>query len=354
MAFGKKTRVGLDIGFHSVKAVVLERSGAGRYRLLQSGVRPLWNENNIYDPDGPRRSQVAPVVVDLFRSFRLSPKKQKDVRSLVDSPQVAAKEISAIPLEEKEMASAMLLEARKHIPLDGSETQVDYQILGDHPEEPDKVRVLIVASSKRSFENHLATLREVDIRPTVVDIEALANANSYLTFNELPDEGLVVLLDVGTRKTGIILLGRKDRFFTREVNVGGATFTEELMKSYGLKFEEAERVKAEQGLEPDLPKVDTGEGELRLAKKSVVERFGEEVNRTLRYYVKETGQSFFSKFVLTGGGASMNDLQEYLEKKFRASVEVFDPFAHMEVVGGNGAAHPAQFSAAVGLAIREI
>ncbi|HEX04267.1 MAG TPA: hypothetical protein ENH10_03805 [Bacteroidetes bacterium] len=251
------------------------------------------------------------------------------------------------------MASAMLLEARKHIPLDGSETQVDYQILGDHLEESDQVRVLIVASSKKAFESHLGLLREVDIRPTIVDVESLAVSNAYLAFNDLPEEGLVVLLDVGCRKTSITLLGRKDMFFTRDVSVGGAVFTEDLMEKYGLKFLEAEKVKAEQGLEPDLERVDAGEGGLRLASKNVLDRFGDEVNRTLRYYVKETGQSQFNKFVLVGGGAAMKDLQAYLEKKFRADVEAFDPFAQMEMVEGNGDGHPAQYTAAVGLAIRE-
>jgi type IV pilus assembly protein PilM len=353
MAFGKKVRVGLDIGYHSVKAVVVEVSGH-RYRVLHRGVRPLWDDSAMYNPDGPKRSQIGPVVIDLFRSFKISPRKQKDVRSLVDSPQVAAKEISAIPLEEREMASAMLMEARKHIPLDGSETQIDYQILGAHPEEQDKVRVLLVGSSKKSFENHLSLLREVDIRPTIVDVEPLAIANAYMAFNELPEEGLVVLLDIGCRKTSIILLGRKDRFFTREVNVGGAVFTEDLMNQYGLKFEEAERVKAEQGLKPDLARHGEGEEGLRLANKNVLERFGDEVNRTLRYYVKETGQSHFNKFILVGGGSALNDLQEYLQTKFRADVEQYDPFAQMEMVGGNGDGHPGQYAAAVGLAIREL
>ncbi len=353
MAFGKKVRVGLDIGYHSVKAVVVEVSGH-RYRVLHRGVRTLWDDSTLYNPDGPKRSQVGPVVVDLFRSFKLSPRKQKDLRSLVDSPQVAAKEISAIPLEEREMASAMLMEARKHIPLDGSETQIDYQILGDHLDEQDKVRVLLVGSSKKAFENHLALLNEFDIRPTVVDVEPLAIANSYLAFNDLPEEGLVVLLDIGCRKTSIVMLGRKERFFTREVNVGGAAFTEDLMAQFGLKYSEAEKVKAEQGLKPDLTPTDAGDGGLRLASKNVLERFGDEVNRTLRYYVKETGQSQFNKFVLVGGGSALSDVKEYLEKKFRADVETFDPFAQMEMVGGNGDGHPGQFAAAVGLAIREL
>ena len=247
----------------------------------------------------------------------------------------------------------MLLEARKHIPLDGSETQVDYQIIGDTIDEQDKVRVLLVASSKKVFEAHLKTLKEIDVKPAVVDIEPLAYTNAYMAFNDLPDDGLVVMVDIGHRKTSITLLGRKERFFTREVPVGGQNFTEELMKTYGLDWEKAEEVKTTQGLKPDLPKVSEESGELRLASKSVVDRFGEEVNRTLRYYVKETGQSFFTKFVLVGGGAALEDIKDYLASKFNATAEVFDPFVFMDVAAENGGGTPSQYAAAVGLAIRE-
>lgn len=352
LGISNKLRVGLDIGSHSIKAVVVEKTG-NRYRLLHRGIRPIWGEGQPYDPDGPKRAQIVPKLVDLFASFKISPKRIKNLRTLVNGPQVAAKEIIAIPLEEKEMNSAMLLEARKHIPLDGSETQVDYQILGESIEEADKVRVLLVAASKKLFESQLSTLGELEIKPTVIDVEPLAISNSYLAFNELPDEGVLVLVNVGSRKTGITLVGRKDRFFTREISVGGQNFTEELVKEYGLSWAEAERVKAEQGLKPDLPKTEKEGGELRLAQKSVLDLFGDEVNRTLRYYVKETGQSYFTKFVLFGGGAALEDVETYLTNKFNATVEVFDPFAWMDVVAENGAGHPAQYAAAVGLAIRE-
>jgi type IV pilus assembly protein PilM len=353
LSLGKKLRVGLDIGSHSIKAVVVEKNG-NRFKVIHRGVRPIWGDGQKYDPDGAQRSQIVPQLVELFNSFHVSTKKMKNLRSLINGTQVAAKEILAIPLEQKEMESAMLLEARKHIPLDGSETQVDYQIIAEDTEEPDKVRVVIVASSKKVFENHLQLLRELEIRPAVVDIEPLSVANSYLQFNELPDEGLVVLVDIGHRKTGITLLGRKERFFTREIGVGGEAFTEELMKEYGLNWQDAEKVKNEQGMKPDLPKADAGSGELRLASKSVVERFGDEINRTLRYYVKETGSSFFTKFVLVGGGAGMEDLTEYLQNKFNATVEPYDPFVWMDVATQNGGGHPSQYAAAIGLAVREV
>ncbi len=351
LSFGSKLRVGLDIGSHSIKAVVVEKSG-NKFKLVHRGIRPLW-VNEKYDPDGPTTSQIVPQLVDLFNEMKVSPKRVKNIRTLINGSQVAAKEISAIPLSENEMASSMVLEARKHIPLDGSETQVDHQIIAEDTDDPDKSRVLIVASSKKLFEAHLKTLKELEIKPQVVDVEPLAIINSYLQFNDLPDEGLVVFINVGCRRTGVSLIGRTEKFFTRELAVGGQSFTEELMKEYGLSWKDAEKVKLAQGMKPDLPKADGGGDGLRLASKTALERFGDEINKTLRYYVKETGSSYFTKFIVVGGGADLEDVSHYLETKFNATVESYDPFAHMDVSTNNTDGHPSQFAAAIGLAVRE-
>ncbi len=349
---GRKLRVGLDIGSHTIKAVVVEKHG-NSFRVLNRAARPIYTEGKVWNPDGPKRSQLVPLLMEIFQSFKLHPKRLKDVRATVFGLQVAAKEIVAVPLEQQEMASAMLLEARKHIPLDGSETQVDYQLMGEHPQDTEKVRVLLAATTKRLFTGLLDTLGALEIRPSVVDIEPLAMANSYLTFHDLPDEGVIVMLNIGCRKTGVIIFGRKDMFFTREIPVAGAQFTEELMKNYGLEYSKAEEIKMTQGMNPDLPRSEEESGSLRLAQKSVIERFGDEINRTLRYYVKETSQSLFTKFVLVGGSANLPELREYLANKFNATVDLYDPFARLEVASEDGGGHPAQYAGAVGLAIRE-
>ena len=106
-------------------------------------------------------------------------------------------------------------------------------------------------------------------------------------------------------------------------------------------------------MNPDLPLSVQDEGQLRLASKGVLDRFGEEVNRTLRYYVKETSQSFFTKFVLLGGGAGLSEIQEFIAGKFNVTVEAYDPFQRLEMVSENGGGIPSQYAGAVGLALRE-
>ena len=202
-----------------------------------------------------------------------------------------------------------------------------------------------------TFDAHIDVLHELELRPGVVDLEPLAAVNSYVTHMELPDDGVVVFLNLGARRTNLVILGRKDMFFSRDLPVGGYTFTEDIMKSLDVPFMEAEEIKRTQGLGGEgMKKAAEPTSALSLTDKSPLEKLGDETNRSLRYYVKETGQAQFMKFVLFGGPAESSELGEYLATKFSVPVESYDPFTGMD--GEPDVKNRSQFAAAVGLAAR--
>jgi type IV pilus assembly protein PilM len=346
-------RVGLDIGSHAVKMVAAEKGGHGRVKFVQALSRDLYTGQDKYDPDGPKKTQVVPTLLEMFQELGVRPKRIAHLGSCIGGLNQAAKEIRTIQLSDEDMASSILQEARKHVPLDGSESVVDYQIVGEDPKEADKVRVVVAATTKRMFDAHVDMLREAELKPGIVDLEPLAAANSYLGHVELPDDGVVVFLNIGARRTNLLLLSRKEMFFSRDLPVGGFNFTEEIMKRLNVKFDEAEQVKKSQGVSVKPAKTTESVGGyegLALAEKSALERLGDEVNRSLRYYVKETGQSFFTHMEVVGGMAECRDVMDYLASKFSIEVRAYDPLAFME--GVRDARYRPQYAAAAGLAAR--
>ncbi|TKJ39975.1 hypothetical protein CEE37_09570 [candidate division LCP-89 bacterium B3_LCP] len=350
--FGSQQRIGLDIGTHSIKIAALEKSGA-HYRLAKYLIVPIYSEGETFDPDGPKRSITVPRLMSAFNDMGQVPRRIKFLTSSIGGQAVAAKEIKSVQMTDDEMDSSLLLEARKHLPLDGSETIVDYQILGDDPQESDKVRVLLVAATRKQFQNHLEILRDIELKPGIVDIDPLALLNSYMSLNDLPDDGVDLFVNIGCRQTTLSVVGRKSLFFTRDIPIAGFAFTQELMKKYGLSYDDAEKVKRTEGLQPDLPLAESENGDqgLRLAEKSSLERLGDEINRSLRYYVKETGQAFFNSIKLTGGSARLPGLDEYLEKKFNISATLYNPCAGLEGVDSE-IPEGTQLAVAIGLALR--
>lgn len=347
---GSQQHVGLDIGSHSIKIVVLDKSGT-RFRLKSHLIFPLYAAGEMFDPDGPKKSVVVPRLLNAFTQMGLAPRKVKGLASSIGGPAVAAKEIKSVQMTDEDMDSSLMLEARKHLPLDGSETIVDYQILGDDPTESDKIRVLLVAATRKYFQTHLETMRDIELKPGVVDIDQLAMLNSYNHFNDLPDDGVLIFLNVGCRKTNLSVIGRKSMFFTRDIPIAGYNFTQDLMKRFDISYDEAEQVKISQGMEPNLPAVGSANGGLAIADKGPFERLGDEINRSLRYYVKETGQSYFHSILLTGGSAGLKGLDAFLKQKFNLPVAIYDPCAGLET-GGKQIEEGSQLAIAVGLALR--
>ncbi len=345
-------RIGLDLGSHSIKLVAVEKVGP-RYRLAKWKCVELYTGGDHYDPEGPKKSVAVPQLMKMFTELQLPPKRIKRLASCIGGQHVSAKEISSILQTEVEMASSLLLEARKHIPLDGSETVVDYQILGDDVTDSDKVRVLLVATTRKNYEMHQDYLREIELKPGIIDIESLACVNSYVIHSQMPDEGVAIFLNIGAKRTTLSVYGRRDSFFTRDLPVGGQAFTEELIREYGLDYQEAEKVKREQGMTPDLEKKrGNGETSLALSEKSTFEKLGDEINRSLRFYVKETGQSVFTHIILTGGSVMLPGMDTYLNNKFNLPIELYNAFNQLDSRVPIEAENPYQMAAAIGLAIR--
>jgi len=345
-------RIGLDIGSHAVKMVIAEKGSHGHQRLVKALCYDLYSAGEKYDPDGPKKAIVVPLVLEMFQEVGIRPRRISHLATCLSGLNMATKELVTMQLPEEEMNSSVIAEARKHLPLDGSESMVDYQVLGEDQREVDKLRVLVAATTRRTFDTHIDMLREIELKPGVIDLEPLAAINSYINFNELPDQGVVVFLHLGARRTNLMIYGRKDMFFSRDLPVGGFTFTDDIMRTMNVPFAEAEEIKKSKGLNP----AGNGAGQessgsaLSIKDKTPLEKLGDEVNRSLRYYVKETGQPQFVKLVLTGGCAENEELAESLASKFSIPAEAYDPFAHME--GNPEVKNRSQFAAAVGLAAR--
>lgn len=349
--FKSNLRVGLDIGTHAVKMIVAEKSGHGRQRFVAALSRDIYTGEEKYNLDGPKKMTIVPLVLEMFQEVDLRPKRVAHLGSCVGGANIAAKEILTMQMSEEEMDSSILNEARKHLPLDGSETVVDYQVLGDDTHDADKIRVLIAATTKRIFDAHLDVLRELELKPGIIDLEPLSAINSYLSHIELPDDGVIVFLNLGARRTNLLITGRKDVFFARDLPVGGYAFTEEIMQKMDISFPQAEELKKTRGIQSDNDKA-AGEAApgLALRDKAPLDKLSDEINRSLRYYVKETGQSFFHRIVLVGGPAASEGLQKHIEEKFNVEVTPFDPLTNFEGVGD--VSNRPQYAAAAGLAAR--
>ena len=128
--------------------------------------------------------------------------------------------------------------------------------------------------------------------------------NSYLYSNELPEEGVDVLINIGNSTTTLICWGKNHRFFIRELDIAGSQFTSAVMSGHDIDYSQAIDMKHSKGLEslnntPNTDEDNNVENDplaIKVEQKTIFSNLIDELRKTLRYYMKTTNQAVFNKF----------------------------------------------------------
>mgnify|MGYP001337202177 CR=1 FL=1 len=344
--------LGLDIGRQYVKMVAADKTKSG-YKLIDAGSRLIPDPNSAYDPEKIDQSHFVIAVKELFRQQGLNPKKAKVMISGINGSSASIKQITTMEMPSDELESAMTFEARKHIPMDGTDAVIDYQILGSNKKEVDKIDVGLVACTKGVLNNHIDLLKECGLKPGVVDVNPIAMSNAFSFIKDMPEDGLVVMLDIGALSSTLVVYGKGEQFFTRDLPIGGHHFVKELSEKREIGYTEAQDILFRDGI--TASKKDTSienTAEVGIAERTIYDNLIEDMRRSLRFYAKQTGQSFFLKIFLTGGAAATPGLTVMVNEKLNIECAVFDPFASLEGANNVSISNPSQYTTALGLGIR--
>ncbi|HRX76286.1 MAG TPA: type IV pilus assembly protein PilM [Candidatus Cloacimonadota bacterium] len=345
-----KETVGIDIGSHSIKILHLKKLHDG-FKLLNYEVRPTVPQGVEYVLSDLRQERFAPVIVEMLKTLRISPKNIKHLVSSIGGDNTSIKQIKTIFLPDEELESALFFEAKKHIPISGSDMVLDYQVLSVE-EKTNNMNILLAASSKDVLNQHTQILATAGLNPNLVDIDSLAVANSF-ALNAFVEDGVYVMLNLGAHRTNMVIWGPDAKFFARDIPYGGYNFTRDIMRKRQLEWDEAENYKFEFGLmdDPNNPAAQTI-SMLDISEKSTEDAIVEELRRSLRFYVKEAGNSDFRKVYLMGGSAKLKGLPEFIQDKVNVPTEVFVPFINVEMPEKFQDKKDPQLALAIGLAMR--
>lgn len=347
-----KSVIGLDIGSYSVKIVEIDRED-GRYRLKNFSIAELYGEGEEYDVEGPSYSRQSAAVKNCFKQMKLNPKRVKNLNCSIGGKDVAVKQIRSIPLSAEELESSLTFEARKHLPLEDTEAILDYQILSESTSATN-VDILMVATTKKAFDYHIKLLRELGVRPKIMDAECTALVNSYLMVHGKPeDDKALVFLDLGAKYSTLTVFSDSGMIFSRDIAIGGHKLTEDIKTSHDVEYPEAEEMKKVKGMGAFLSGGDDQESSIRIARRKAVDSLVDEIRRSLRYYSKETGVREFEKILICGGSALTKHLNSHLGQALSMNVEIYNPYEHFTVPPGFNESLGAQLATACGLALRE-
>jgi len=171
--------------------------------------------------------------------------------------------------------------------------------------------------------------------------------------NAFVEEGVYILLNLGAHRTNMVIWGPEAKFFARDIPYGGYHFTRDIMRKRQMEWEAADAYKMEWGLLDDPSAGDAKTiSMLDISEKSTEDAIVDELRRSLRFYVKEAGNSDFRKLYVMGGTAKLQGLKEYIEEKVSIPTETFMPFINVEMPEKFVDKKDPQLALAIGLAMR--
>lgn len=311
--------VGVDISSTAVKLLQLSRAG-DRYRVEHYAVEPL-PPNAVVDKNIVELEAVGEAIK---RALARSGIRAKHAAAAVAGSAVITKVIPmAGDLDEEELEAQVELEAVNYIPYPLDEVSLDFEVLGAIPSNPEMVNVLLAASRTENVEARQAALEIGGLAARVVDIEAFAIENAFaLLAGEAggTQAGIVALVDIGASTTTLNILRDGRSIYTREQAFGGKQLTDEVMRRYGLGYDEANLAKRQGGLP------DSYEEEVLVPFK---EALVQQVGRLLQFFYAGSEFNRVDRIVLAGGCASIPRIAEMVESQLGVPTIAANPLAHM-------------------------
>ena len=314
----QKLTLGLDIGSHSVKVCEFAEVGKKR-KLISLGTTQLpvgaVEDGELRDPEA-----VAEAIKTLIANLNI---KSKKVAISISGYSVIMKKINLAVMTDEELQHHIQAEAEQYIPFDIDEVYIDFQDLQTNKEDEERTDVMLVAAKKEVVNKYMEMLEGIGLKVVIVDVDAFALENSYEL--SMGQEENVILVDIGSSKMNINIISGGASVFARDVFLGSRQLTEQIQAKLDVSFDEAEDLKT--------CAQDPGDqlSQIEETFASACTQWILEIKKALDFYNSNYPENPIDKLVLSGGGAHIRGLEQFLAKESALEIEFFNPFASTQV-----------------------
>src|SRR5262249_59572975 len=141
-----------------------------------------------------------------------------------------------------EYVKAGRAEAGHVIPDSVDNVNLDYQVM-DWIEDGNKMEVLVVTVKREIINSYTEAIRAAELEPVLVDVDYFALENMFELNYDLPEGHPIGLVNIGARYSSINILKHGRSTFTGDVPVGGAEYSDALVRQLGVSPADADAIK---------------------------------------------------------------------------------------------------------------
>ncbi len=314
--FGKKKIVGVDIGTSTIKLVELD-VGRSSTSLVSFAITPTpaqsFSSGDILNPQA-----VGEAIRQLMNQVKT---KRTSGGCGLGGSSVIVKRISIPKMDENLISEQIRWEAEQYVPYDINEVNLGYEIIRKSANS-ESIDLLLIAAVQGHVFKYAEALQVANLNCDVVDVNGFALANCFKkNYGEMEGQ-TVALLNIGAAATNMVILENSEIVFSRDIAVGGMTYSHDLQKGLNISLEEAEAIKLSVSNSQTAP--EEAAGIMQSTHDAVVE----EIKGSFDFFLNTTKSQTINRCFVTGGGSKTKGLVERLAKV--APCERLDPFFNIK------------------------
>lgn len=315
---------GIDIGTHSVKAVLLS-ARQNRFCLEAFTVRSL-PSGVIQDRQIRDRAALTRALADIRKHHSGG---IKNTAIAVSGSSVITKIIKVDRcLTDTELESLIAVDADALIPYPLSEVNIDFERLDPDDADLSTVPVLLTAARAEIVQSRLGAMTQSGFSTRVVDVESYAlSRGATLCFHQLPADAkdkVVALVDIGATMLLLSIVESGKTRYTRDQFLGAEGYSNKSMALYQQAAGTALTGTAT-AVSNELVSDELGFFQAGLL---------QQIRRSIQQYLTTSGKDRIDYLMLSGGSALSNGLDQYLANALGVYTVIANPFHTMDVATG--------------------
>lgn len=355
---GDSVTIGIDFGHHAVKLAQIEHR-RNQMRLITANYR-VYGRKILEDNEVVDMNAFTEVLQDLLQQSFPDGIRGDVVVGVNWSHGILADRLRLRKRDDVDNESFILEEAGRRSPFNEDGVNLDYEIL-----DPDKggsgdQEVLIVAAKGAIL--HAWTRRFIDagVTPAILDVDAFAGVNAYLvSASDAELQDTVAILNIGDRRAHVSFVRNGTFHSTRVVqNASVDSFVAQMCRHLGMDQEQVSDVlqgRRQDGYNKEM---------FQTAMEASADEYAGAIELALRFFASTEGQERVARLYLTGGGASISGLSDFLTKRLDIQCLCLNPLRNAQALEvesglfGSGSEVAQEFlnlmTPAIGLAMRKL
>ncbi|AKL95278.1 type IV pilus assembly protein PilM [Clostridium aceticum] len=345
-SFGKNKEVlALDIGSHSVKAVV------GKY---EKNKIIIYNAFTIPIPfecyDDGKIINMLELKEALKKALEENQIKTKETICTIESTFVITRELLLPVVQEEELKEMVHYEVEQYLPIELDKYVIQHKIIEELTEENvNKYRILVAALPIEIAWDHFELLEFLDLSPVALDLHSnaickLLDADIMINNTETIENKTIALIDLGHSHINVMIIENGVYKFNRLMDLGSGSMDMIIANYLNIDLDEVQKQKAAiKNISAGMEEAAVSNEPVPLEKsiatdtvldvvKSSLDNWVDEINRVFKYYTSRSAGNRINSIFIYGGNTGFKGLDQYMTKVFGITTVKVKEISSIEVL----------------------